>query len=150
MNKKFNRIVLFLFVSALLIVNLGPIANAVFSVSQTMSSNGSITAINVSVFSDAACMVNATSVNWGIVDPGGSVNRTVYVKNTGNTAEVLSFATNNWFPVAASNYASVNWNLQGYVLVPGQVATANLCLTVSSSIVNITDFSGNLVISGTQ
>jgi hypothetical protein len=54
MNKEFNRIVLFLLVSAVLVVNLGPIANAVFSVSQTISSKGSITAINVSVFSDAA------------------------------------------------------------------------------------------------
>jgi hypothetical protein len=94
--------------------------------------------------------LNASSVNWGIVDPGSSVNRTIYVKNAGNTAEVLSFATNNWFPTAASNYVSVTWNLQDSVLAPGQVATANLCLTVSSSIVDITDFSGNLIISGTS
>jgi hypothetical protein len=41
-------------------------------------------AVNVGVYSDAACTLNLTSIDWGNVYPRGSVSRTIYVKNTGN------------------------------------------------------------------
>lgn len=72
-----------------------------------------------------------------------------YIKNAGNTAEVLSLITKDWVPTATSNYVSVTWNLQVFLLTPGASTRADLALTVSPNIVNITDFTANLIISGT-
>lgn len=150
MNKKFVAIVLFLIVSAAATFNVAAMANAIVIASKTVHSTGAMSGLNVGVYSDAACTVNCTHVDWGVLSPGDSVNRTVYVKNTGNSAETLGLALSNWVPSAASSYLCVAWNLQGLSLSAGQSVAASLCLTASPDIVGITDFSIDLAISGTS
>ena len=146
MNKKFVTILLILLLGTAAIF----IVDGALSVSQTVYSTGSIVAINLGVYSDSTCTVICSSVDWGILGAGSSVNRIVYVKNTGNTLEVLSLAVTNWNPPAASSYLSVTWNLLNFALAPGQVVVANLSLTVSPGIVDITNFTNTLTISGTS
>ena len=54
------------------------------TVTQTISYSGTITALNVGVYSDSACTQSLTSISWGQIAPGGSVPKTIYIKNTGN------------------------------------------------------------------
>ena len=104
--------------------------------------------VNVGVFADSACTQNLTSVSWGSVYPGETVNRTFYVKNTGNAAVTLSMVTSDWNPVAANGPVNIVWNREGVSLNPGLSTSAVLTLSVSSSVTGITDFSAKIVVTG--
>jgi hypothetical protein len=119
------------------------------SVSQTVSSSGSVTAINVGVYSDSGCTQALTSIDWGTNTPGSYVTRTFYVKNTGNSQLTLSMATSSWSPSSANGPITLTWNRENVALNAGQSITATLTLGVSSTISGITAFSVNIVITGT-
>jgi hypothetical protein len=118
------------------------------SVSQTVPSSGTVTAINVGVFSDSSCTITLTSIDWGTISPGSSVTRTIYVKNTGNAQITLSMTKTDWNPTSANGPVTLGWNREGTTLNAGQYAAAILTLSVSSSISGITAFSVNIVITG--
>jgi hypothetical protein len=119
------------------------------SVSQTMSSSGTITSVNVGVYSDSGCTQNCTSITWGSVSPGSVVTQTVYVKNTGTANDLkLNMTTSGWSPAGANGPITLTWNQEGVTLTAGQVATTTLTLSVSSSISGVTSFSFNIVITG--
>jgi archaellum component FlaG (FlaF/FlaG flagellin family) len=117
---------------------------------QRITNSGSISAIGVGVYSDSNCMTPLSSISWGTLDPGGSVNYTMYVKNTGNIPVTLTMAPSNWNPTTASNYITLTWNQQNTVLSPNSVVQAVLTLSVSSSISSITNFSCDITITGTE
>ncbi len=123
----------------------------VLTVTQSVYSTGTVdvTAVNVGVYSDSGCTLSLTSISWGSTSPGNSVTQTIYVKNTGNTPITLSMATSNWNPTSANGPISVSWNRQSQVLSAGSSIAATLTLSVSSSIDGITDFSVNIVVTGT-
>src|SRR3990170_4219073 len=118
--------------------------------SQTVPSTGSITTVNVGVYNDAACTQNCTSIDWGTLPPGNSTTRTVYVKNTGTGSLTLSMTTANWVPSNANTYLTLTWNRANYVLNANTSVSATLTLTASASAGNITSFSFNIIITGTQ
>jgi uncharacterized repeat protein (TIGR01451 family) len=119
------------------------------SVSQSVSSTGTVTAINVGVYSDAYCTQNLTSIDWGTMAPGDTVTRTIYVKNTGNAQITLNMTKTNWNPTGANGPITVSWNKESTTLNPGVSTAATLTLSVSSSITGITSFSVNIVVTGT-
>jgi formate hydrogenlyase subunit 4 len=121
---------------------------AVLNVQMAIPSSGLVVAVNVGVYSDAACTLNLTSIDWGSVYPGGSVSRTIYVKNTGNVPMTLSMITTAWTPASAAGQINVTWDKENATLNPGQSTSATLTLTVSPSISGITSFSANIVITG--
>lgn len=117
--------------------------------SQTVPSTGTVTAVNIGVYSDAQCTQNLTSINWGTIPPGNSTTRTVYVKNTGTTALTLSMTTASWVPSNANTYLALTWDRANYVLNPNTSVSAILTLTASASAGNLTSFSFNIIIAGT-
>lgn len=119
------------------------------SVNQTVPSSGTIKTVNVGVYSDSACTINCTSIDWGSISPGSTVNRTIYVKNTGTAQITLNMTKTNWNPPSANGPITLTWNREGTTLNAGQSTTATLTLSVSSSITGITAFSVNIVITGT-
>jgi hypothetical protein len=119
------------------------------TVNQTLPSTGTITTVNVGVYSDSACTQSLTSINWGTISPGGTVTQTIYVKNTGNTAITLSMTKSSWNPTSANGPITIAWNREGTNLNPGAQTTATLTLNVASSISGISSFSVNIVIAGT-
>jgi hypothetical protein len=118
------------------------------SVSQSVSSSGTVTAINVGVYSNSACTQTLTSIDWGSVSPGGFVIKIIYVKNTGNAQITLSMTTANWSPSGANGPITLTWNRESTTLYPGQSTDATVTLSVSSSVSGITSFSVNVVITG--
>ena len=118
--------------------------------SQTVQSGGTVNSVNVGVYSDSGCTQNCTTLDWGAITPGNSVTRTVYVKNTGTLPVTLSMTTGNWVPSNANTYLTLTWNQGGVVLAAGNSVTAILTLTASSSAGNLTSFSFNIIITGTQ
>ena len=121
---------------------------AVLSVQRAIPSSGMIVAVNVGVYSDAGCTQNLTSIDWGSVYPGGSVPKTIYVKNTGNAPITLSMTTTSWNPTIASGQINVAWDKENTVQNAGQSTSATLTLSVSQNVSGVTSFSMNIIVSG--
>jgi hypothetical protein len=123
---------------------------AAFSVNATVNSTGTIVASpDLDLYSDSACTVPLTAINWGSITPGGTSTTTLYVKNTGGVSSTLSLGTTNWNPTTANGPLTISWNKQNTVLAPGQSTAATLTLTASTTITGITTFGVQIIISGT-
>jgi len=127
----------------------GLAVSGLLTTSKTLSSSGSVKAINVEVFWDNECTQAVSSVDWGTPEPGESIENTVFVKNTGNAPMNLSQYTSGWNPVDAESYLTLSWDLEGMVISANEVLQAVLTLYVSSDISGITDFAFNIIIEGT-
>jgi hypothetical protein len=123
---------------------------ALLQSSRTISSHGTIRGVNVGVYSDSGCTIPYSSLDWGTIDNGSQTVKTVYVKNEGTSNMTLSISNNTWVPVDATSYLALTWNRESYLLANGTSVNANLTLAVSPTFTNGTDFSFNIVITGTQ
>ena len=103
-----KRVVTFVVAACLVGMLVGSaVTLAVLSVQRAIPSSGMVVAVNVGVYSDAGCNLNLTSIDWGNVYPGGSVPRTIYVKNTRNAPITLSMTTVLWNLTSASGQITV-------------------------------------------
>jgi len=92
-----------------------------------------------------------SSINWGTLTPGTPITQTIYVKNTGSGLSLaLSMGTSSWTPAGANGPITLTWNQEGTRLQPGQSVAATLTLTVSSTIADVTNFSVQINITGTN
>ncbi len=124
--------------------------SALLTASQNVPVQGTVSAINVGVYTDSACTINCTSLSAGTLAPGATKTFTVYVKNTGTTPMTLNMVTSGWNPSAANGPITLTWNRESYSLAAGASVSATLTLAVSSSISSsITSYSFNMVIKGT-
>jgi hypothetical protein len=102
--------------------------------------------VTVGVYEDAECTTEVSSIAWGDLEPGGSNNVTVYVKNLGDTTVTLSLGTQNWSPSEAQNYLSIDWDYEDTALDPDAVIPVQLILSVSSEITDIDTFTFEIII----
>lgn len=123
--------------------------SGLLSASKTLSSSGSIKAINVGVYDDFGCTQASSTIDWGTPEPGDSVTKTLYVKNLGNADMTLHLATSSWTPASASSDLTVSWDRESTVLSPDEVVETIVTLDISSSITGIDAFSFQIIIEGT-
>jgi len=135
---------------AAVIVVVAVVTAGLLVTSRTIPNSGAMQTIGVNVYWDSACTNLTTSIPWGTLDSNSSKSYTVYVKNNGTAAEVLRMTTANWNPSAAATYITLSWNRENYTLSHGSYVAAVLTLTVSPSIANITSFSFDITITGTE
>ena len=117
---------------------------------QTIPSNGTVSAVNVGVYTDSQCTQNCTAISWGTLSPGNSTTRTIYVKNTGSVPITLTMTNGTWTPTTANTVLTLTWNRQDTILNAGQSTFATLTLTAASNTGNLTSFSFNIIITGTE
>ncbi len=125
---------------------------SVISTSSTLASAGTIsTSANLGVYSNSACTTSLSSINWGTLTAGGTSTQTIYVKNTSSGLSLtLNMTTSSWNPTTANGPITITWNQQSTDLQPGASVAATLTLTVSSSINDVTSFSVQICITGTN
>jgi hypothetical protein len=111
---------------------------------------GDVKGVGVGVYSDPDCTNSVTSIDWGFLEPGETDDVTIYIKNEGNIRVVLNMTTDNWIPASASDYISLTWDREDYLLDSDSVVQAVLTLSVSSDISEVTSFSFDIVITGTE
>ena len=146
---KAKHAALFVVVACLIGMAVGSAVTSAFLSSQkSIPSTGKVLAVNVGVFSDAACTQNLTSIDWGNVYVGSSVSRIIYVKNTGTTPITLSMTTSAWNPSDANGQLTLSWDKEGTSLSPGESTAATLTLNVSPSVIGVSSFSVNVIITG--
>lgn len=129
---------------------MGASVLALLQTSRTISTRGTVRGVNVGICQDSGCTQQLSSIDWGTLDNGTSTAKKVYIRNEGTTNMTLSMTDNTWIPSDAPNYLTLTWNREGYLLANRTSVDADLTLSVSSSFTNGTDFSFNLVITGTQ
>jgi len=150
--KNINRGVIIVIILTIIAVALTCTTFASLSVSQKVSSSGTINVSpNLSVYSDIYCQNKLSTINWGSITPGGTITRVLYVKNTGNGSSLeLSMSTSSWNPTRANGPITISWDQKGTKLAPGQSVAATLKLTASSTITDITNFNVQVTITGTK
>jgi hypothetical protein len=126
------------------------VSSALLTSTQTVPATGTITAINLGVYSDAGCTTPLTALNFGIVSPSTQVTQTIYLKNTGNSAENLTMNTNTWSPSNAGTYLTLTWLPTTTPLAAGAITSATLTLTASASAGALSTFSFNVAFTGSQ
>ncbi len=125
---------------------------AAITTSTAVSSSGTVsTSAGLAVYSNSACTIPLSSISWGTLTPGGTTTQTIYVKNTSTGLSLsLNMTTSSWSPASANGPITITWNQQSTDLQPGASVAAVLTLTVSSSISDVTSFSVNINIGGTN
>jgi len=141
-----------IFTIALAAMIMTALAASLLPVQRKIPSSGNIKTLGIAVYEDEACTKNLTSINWGLVEPGGSRQKEVWINNTGNTRVKLNMTMEGWNPAEAENYITLTWDKEGVLLSANQLVKATLTLTVSASVTqtNIKDFSFTIVITGNE
>ena len=119
------------------------------SVNQVVPSSGNVITVNVGVYSDSSCTKNLTSINWGSFEPGETKSGPIYVKNTGALPVNIHMTTASWNPTNADGPIALTWNRENTALNPGSSVKAILTLKVAENISSITNFSFDIIITGT-
>ncbi|MDH5438491.1 MAG: hypothetical protein OEX76_06280 [Candidatus Bathyarchaeota archaeon] len=152
LERKGERIVaaaaLALVVYILSLCLIGQVLSAV-QTNRTVSNVGAVKAIGVGVYWDQTCANTVTSIDWGTIEPGSTVNKTCYIRNEGNSVSTLALQTSSWNPSNATDYISLSWDYGGQSVNPSAVVRVTFTLSVSSGIQNITNFSFDITISAT-
>jgi len=132
----------------LTIISSSTIISGVVISSQSISSGGTITSINVEIFNNNNCTQSCNNINWGTLIPGESITQTIYIKNSGNKPITLSITSENWTPANAITYLDLTWDKENSNLNPDQVVPASLTLSASLDIDSIEDFNFDIIITG--
>ena len=111
-----------------------------------IQNQGAMKTVGVGVYWDQALTNRVTSIDWGTLEPGSNVNKTVYIRNEGNAAAILSMTTSNWNPTSASTYLGLSWDYSGQTIDVNAVVQVRLTLSASSSVSGITSFSFDITI----
>jgi hypothetical protein len=117
-------------------------------VSYSIPNGGVIKEINVKVYNDSGCSISLPSIDWGLLEAGSSKNRTIYVKNNGNSPLMLTLSASNWIPSNAANYITLTWDYDGQPLNPNQFIKVVLMLVISPAIHGISSFTFDITVIG--
>jgi hypothetical protein len=117
---------------------------------RSISSGGTITSLNVEIYSDIECTQTRSNINWGTISPGESINQTIYIKNSSNKPIMLYLTIENWIPTAADTYMDITWDKETTILDPEQVTPASLTLTTASDTGSLADFNFDIIITGVE
>jgi hypothetical protein len=148
LNQRFSAL-LFVTVATMAVASVVLTYGLLFG-SKTITSQGNVHSVGVGVYWENTCVNEVTAIDWGLVEPGASVNVTVYILNDGTVPMTLNMTTDNWDPAAASPDITLSWNCEGSSVSAQSVSQAVLTLSVSPSISNVSSFSFDITITGSE
>ena len=137
-TRKFRRLWFVIIVLAALVPVSFVLASLQFQA--TINTHGNIMAIGVAFYSDSAGLTATSQINWGTLEPGQTVNVTLYMKSTSNVPVTVSMAVGNFVPASGSGYLACTWNFSG-AISPGQLVPVVFTLVVATTVTGITAFS---------
>jgi len=104
--------------------------------------------VEIDVYSDVDCTDKLIEIEWGSIEVGSSIDRTICVKNAGDVEVVLSLLTENWNPLAMEEKLELKWDYGGKAVKSGDVVEITLTLLVDSSTSILGGFSFDVIIVG--
>jgi hypothetical protein len=99
---------------------------------------------------DSGCNLRVSAIDWGNMTLGQTKNITFYVRNEGSTTIFLSAIDKNWNPTAAQNYIHFVFGSDNEKARANEVKKINCSLTVSTETTNITNYSFEVLLQGTD
>ena len=133
-----------LMIFAIGLTGLG-VANLV--VRYEVSNVSAVKVVGVGVFWDRYCFVKVTQINWGVLEPGRSAMKTVYVRSDANVLITLTIFAENWKPSECDQYITLETPIT-LLLEPQKVNEVSLRLTIAQKVTGITDFSFDIIFAG--
>jgi len=109
---------------------------------------GRIKTVNVGVYEESECLNVLTVIDWGVLEPSETKNKSCYLRNEANVPVVLNLTTQNWLPVNASNYIFLVWDYAEEILEVNEVIGVVFSLSVSPDIEGIENFSFDILVMG--
>jgi len=118
--------------------------------SRTIQSSGQISSglPELLIYENQNYTSEISFIDWEIVYPDDTVNRTIYLENTGLLDISLSMRTENWQPANASNLIMCSWNMEEVNISPAERLPAILSLYIFQNISGIDQFSFDIIIGG--
>ena len=117
---------------------------------KTIPTQGSVKGIRVGVYWEAACLTNVSVIDWGYVNPGSTKDVVVYVRNEGTVPMTLNMTVDHWIPGDASAVMAVSWNAEGSQVNAQSVRQVTITLSVASDVGDVSSFSFDITITGTE
>lgn len=145
---KQNLIRVIVLASVLAFVAGSAITFALMQWTRRIPSIATLKVVGVGVYEDAACTVEVTQIDWGILEPGDTVTVEGYIKNLSNVPITMTLQTEDWSPVNASNFISLSWDYDGSKIPVDSSIPVTLTLDVDAATSGISSFSFTIVIIG--
>lgn len=99
---------------------------------------------------DPSCSSKVTTIDWENMTPGQTKDITFYVRNEGSTTIFLSAIDKSWNPQAAQSYIHFVCDSDDQKAQANEVKKVTFSLTVSTEITNITHYSFDVLLQGTD
>ncbi len=99
---------------------------------------------------DSGCSSRVTTIDWGNMTLGQTKIITFYVRNEGSTSIFLSAIDKNWNPTTAQSYIHFVCGSDDQKVQANEVNKVICSLTVSIVTTNITNYSFNMLMQGTD
>ncbi len=117
---------------------------------KTINNQGNVNAIGVGVYLENECINEVSTIDWGYIEPGSTHKVTIYIRNEGNIPMILNMTIGNWNPSPASAHITVSWDQEGSQVGAQAVVETVLTLLVSPDISDVSNFSFDITIIGTE
>lgn len=133
--KKSRKILLLLVIVAISSITVTSMISIMLSriTNLYVPSLGVIKTIEVETYWDPECQNPRDVMNWGEIEPGKTVETTVYIKSVSNFIVSLTLKLTDWSPPDISNYITITWDYDGTLLKPGEAIPVTMNLETSSS-----------------
>ncbi len=122
-----------------------PVTFAAVYYTLRLRGSGTIRTIGLEIYGDPDGSLVVTSLEWGTLDPGAVLHRTLYFKSTSSISATMTMHIENWSPAAVADFITLSWNYDGSPLSPGEIRPVILTLALSSSVLGISNFSFDYV-----
>jgi len=109
---------------------------------------GRIKTVNVGVYQESECLNPLTVIDWEVLEPSETKNKSCFIRNEANVPVTLALTTENWMPLNASNYIFLAWGYTVDILEVNEVLNLVFSLSVSPDIEGIDNFSFDILIMG--
>ncbi|MDG6222423.1 MAG: hypothetical protein IAX21_11740 [Candidatus Bathyarchaeota archaeon] len=94
---------------------------------------GNIKTLEVEAYTDSAYANKIDQISWDTLEPGKTVNTTIYIKSVSNVEITLDIHLTDWVPSNLSKYITISWDYDGSSLNPREGIPVTLMLSASSS-----------------
>ena len=102
------------------------------------------------VYWNSNCTTRVTSINWGNMTPGQEKTTPFYIRNEASSPMFLAGIDKNWNPPTAQSYVHFTFDSDDQKIQGGQTKKVTCTLTVSIEITNISNYSFDILLLGTD
>lgn len=105
---------------------------------------------NLGIYWDSNCITRVTSIYWGNMTAGQEKTTTFYIRNEAANPVFLAGIDKNWNPTTGQSYLHFTFDSDDQKIEAGKTKKVTCTLTVSVEITNISDYSFDVLLLGTE